>query len=435
MSYRTRFGVLCTLFLLVLPLAVPATGATATEEVVSTTPTAIDPELMGIVVRDPWYDFGTNPRYPNQPNYTAQEQMGATLADLGARWVRLEFHIQDGNVAAQIARHDYFINTVAPKYNLKVLALLGFGVNRDWPPYDPSDPRSLIYPKTYTDPVYGGGVNDYMRTWLDRARLIADRYKDRIAAYEVLNEQNRLVPNGDGIPTAIAARMHTKFYRFFRQVDRTAPGDQAWRDEVQIILGGLHPKGTGEPGKKGYISDQDYLRQLYESDGFVSYHDTYGSFPLDGVGYHPYPEEIRLSLQSSLDLISLRLQEVRSVLAEVGDPLKPFWITEIGYNAGYLRQNEAGQSEFLRAAYTGLGARSDVAAIFWFKYEDFPPATGPNAQKWGVVHIPFTEDAACPGGACYAVDGKPAFRRPAYWTYRELAGLPVTRIQLPLVGR
>jgi hypothetical protein len=82
-----------------------------------------------------------------------------------------------------------------------------------------------------------------------------------------------------------------------------------------------------------------------------------------------------------------------------------------------------------------LAARDDIATIFWFKYEDFPPASGPLAQKWGVVRIPFTEDAACPGGACYDPTGEPAYRRPAFWTYRELAGLPVTRIYLPLVGR
>lgn len=434
MYNHIRLRALGALFLLLAFFAIPFAGAGPVSTTGATAAALVDREKLGMVIRDPWYDFGTYPGAPNQPNRIAQDQMGATLARLGVRWVRLEFHLQDGDVEEQIARHDYFINQVAPRHNLKVLALLGFGVTRDWPPFDPVDPRSLIYPQTYTDPVYGGGVNNYMRTWLDRARTIADRYQGRIAAYEILNEQNRLTPNGDGIPATITARLHTKFYRFFRQVDRNAPGDQSWRDNVQIILGGLHPKGTFEPGEKDHISDEEYLQELYQSDGFVSYHDTYGHYPIDGLGYHPYPEEIRLSLQSELDLIRTRLDSIRLTLNSLDERHPPLWITEVGYNAGYLRQNESGQAAFLRATYTGLGTRNDVATIFWFKYEDFPPANGTNAQKWGVVRIPFTESASCPGGACYDITGEPTVLRPAFWVYRELAGLTVERRYLPIVG-
>ncbi len=434
MKARTFPRAFCALLLLFLTLVAPGAGAVPVQESNAVT-TVIPPELRGMVVRDPWYDFGTYPNYPDQPNRVAQDRMGALLAAMGVRWVRFEFHIQDGAVAAQIARHDYFIRTVAPRYNLQILALLSFGVARDWPPFDPADPRSLVYPRTYTDPRYGGGVNDYMRTWLDRACTLTNRYRDDIAAYEILNEQNRLAPNGDGIPATMSARLHTKFYRIFRQEHCfDSAEDQTWREDIQIILGGLHPKGSGEPGKKEHISDVEYMQQLYSSDGFESYNDTYGHYPLDGVGYHPYPEEIRISLQSDLDLIGSRLDLMRLVVNAL-DPREPaFWITEIGYNAAYLRQTVTEQATFLRATYTGLAARDDIATIFWFKYEDFPPASGPLAQKWGVVRIPFTEDATCPGGACYDPTGEPAYRRPAFWTYRELAGLPVTRNYLPLVG-
>ncbi len=397
----------------------------------------LDRNLMGMVARDPWYEYGTHPDYPNQPNYIAQERMGQILSQLGVRWVRIEFRVNGSDVESQIARNDYFINNVAPRYDLKVLGLLSFGLVAE---RDPLDPRfGLVATSTFTDPAYGGGVNDYMRTWLDRARAVVSRYKGKIAAYEILNEQNRLNAAGEGISATVAARLHTKFYRFFRQVDRDAGDDQEWRDNIYIVLGGLHPKGTGKPGSKDYVSDREYVRQSYASDGFVSYRQTYGQFPIDGLGYHPYPEEIRLSLQSDMDLITSRMQEMRNLLAtELDDPLRPFWITEIGYNVAFGRQTERGQVDFMRAVYTTLAARGDVATIFWFKYEDFPPASGPNAQQWGVVSIPFTESADCPGGACYDVAGEPERWRPSFWTYRELSGVseaPVERVFLPIVHR
>jgi hypothetical protein len=380
-----------------------------------------------MVIRDPWYDFGTAPGQANQPNRVAQERMGQILSDMGVRWVRLEFRIEgtDALSTTDIARNDYFINEVAPRYNLKVLGLLGFGIMANQPPQELNNTSTIT-----TDLVYGGGVNDYMRSWLNRARMIADRYEGRVAAYEILNEQNRLPPNGDAIHANVAARLHTKFYRFFRYTDRAKP-NQSWRDGVQIIVGGLHPAGTGEPGRSDFLTDRDYLRALYASDGFRDYRQAYGAFPLDGLGYHPYPEEIRSRLADSLDLIDKRMLEVRNVLSEVGDPLRLFWITEIGYNAGYARQTLAGQGEFMAAVYRGLATRGDVATIFWFKYEDFPPASGPNAQRWGVVRIPFTT-GDCPGGACYEINGEPAEYRSSYFTYRELAGRPFYKLFVPM---
>ncbi|MBX0329262.1 hypothetical protein K2Z83_16430 [Oscillochloris sp. ZM17-4] len=402
---------------------------------------AINPELMGMVIRDPWYDFGTYPGLPNEPNRVAQERMGQILEETGVHWVRLEFFVEgDGADALDrtFQRYDFFINEVAPRHGLKVLGLLGFGVVRETGPLDPDN--GIEVSDFQTDPLYGGAVNPYMKRWLDRALGIATHYEGAVEAYEILNEQNRMPPEGKAVPASLAARLHTKFYRLFKNADNAA-----WRDSVQVIVGGLHPKGTLEQGQPGYLSDADYLRQLYgyslktglpvASEPFQEYRKTYGSYPLDGLGYHPYPEEIRLSLQADSDLIDDRLTSIRSTLAAVQDPARRYWITEIGYNTAFRQQNEAGQAAFLRAVYTRLAARGDVARIFWFKYEDFPPADGANAQRWGIVLIPFTASAACPGDACYEVTGEPTSRRLSFLVYRELAGLPVYHVSLPFAAR
>jgi hypothetical protein len=373
--------------------------------------------------------------------------MGAMLAQMGVRWVRLEFHIEGSNALAQVARNDYFIREVAPRHNLKVLGLLSFGLVRG------SHPRTLGAHTSTHDPIYGMGIDDVQRRWLDRARMIADRYEGQIAAYETFNEPNRITETGDeGIPAAEIARLHATFYRFFRHEDRNAPGNQAWRDAVPIILGGPQPAGTGALNSVAYLSDRTYLRQLYSSAAFVSYYASHGRYPLDGLGYHPYPQEIHRSLvsqqetwinsrgeiattseanqtdenlttpQRDVEVIMGRLDSIRATLESLGDGQQPFWLTEVGYNAAFEERGEVAQAEFLRQVYTQVAARDDVARIFWFKYEDFPPAVGPGAQQWGQVVIPFVQDTACPGGACYDAEGRPVRLREAFWAYRELSG-------------
>ncbi len=410
----------------------------------------LDRDLMGMVIRDPWYDFGTYPGLPNLPNYAAQDRMGAMLAQMGVRWVRLEFHIagDESVVLSQVARNDYFIREVAPRHDINVLGLLSFGLVRG------QHPRLLGAPSDAHDPQYGAGIDEIKRTWLNRARSIADYYEDDIAAYEVFNEPNRITRTGnEGIPASEVARLHTQFYRHFRHIDRASPGNQVWRDDIPIILGGPQPAGTGHLTDTQYLSDYAYLHELYTSDSFVRYREEYGRFPLDGLGFHPYPEEIHRSLHHAqttwidsqgqvtilpadttrpqpltdphhdVQLVLERLNTIRGVLRKLGDPDQPFWITEIGYRAGESAESEAAQAEFARLVYPALAARDDVMRIFWFKYEDIPAEDDHDTRHWGSVVIPFTHDSACPGGACYDIGGRPSRLRPLFRVYRQLAGM------------
>lgn len=334
-------------------------------------PATVPPDMMGIVIRDPWFDFDTNPAFPGQPNKTFQDRMGAALAQMGARWVRLDFRIAaplDAQlppdfIEREIAKNDYFINEVAPRHGFKVLGLLSFDLIQG------TDAHVLnTGPFTETS-IYGGGVNRYMDEWLTRALMIADRYGERVAAYQVLNEQNRLPrylpdgPTGDGIDPVIVARMVTKLYRFCRGIPplpRPAPYRCA---HAEIITGGLHPRGTTD-GKSDQtiLTDADYLKRMYASRPFQDFREANGRWPVDGIGYHPYPEEIRLSPNDAL--VDRGLNRMRAALAEAGDPNVPFWITEIGYNVGFDAdgprgpippQTEAGQAEFLRDIYVVAG--------------------------------------------------------------------------------
>jgi hypothetical protein len=410
---------------------------------------------MGMVVRDPWFDYGTNPAFAGA-NRSAQDRMGAILAQAGVRWVRLDFRIAAGLDASQdfvdteIAKNDYFIKEVAPRHGFKVLGLLAFDLLQG------VDANLLDEVEAVDDPLYGGGVTPYMRVWLDRALRVADRYEGYVAAYQVLNEQNRLPqylpggPAGNAIEPSVVGRLVTKLYRFCRGIDLPVGQQARGCSGAQIILGGLHPRGTTDPVPQ---SDAEYLKDIYADAGsFTGFYNRHNFWPIDGVGYHPYPEEIRQSLSKQV-LVDQGLARVRQALVEAGDPCRQLWVSEVGYNVGFdvdgplnpiPRQTEQGQAEFMQDVYTTLASRQicggvrEIPHIFWFKYEDFPPATGANAQRWGIVQIPFRAPApgeSCPGGACYEVNGAPAMHRLAYFTYRELAGVQQPGIRLPLIFR
>jgi hypothetical protein len=434
---------------------------------------ALAPEFMGMAIRDPWYEFNTNPEFPDAPNQAFLDEMGATLERAGVRWVRLEFHIPYNSSVAdpcnsdcqwEIAKNDYFINEVAPRHNLKILARLSFGLLRG------NDPCILNKNATDISPRFGGGVNAPIVAWLTRALAIADRYQDRIAAYEVLNEENRLPAcstpgkvNGkslNAIEPTITGRLITKLYRFCHGISLPQGEPAHGCGNAQIILGGLHPRGSSAPGSAATaLRDTEYLTAIYsDTASFATFQSdpNHNYYPVDGIGYHPYPEEIRLSPQDLL--IDRGMQRMRLALASIQPPTgtndicKQFWITEVGYNVGFdpdgpnnprPAQTELGQAAFMQDVYTTLAARQldaqlcggapEVANVFWFKYEDFPPATGPNAQQWGIVRIAMP-GGNCEGG-CYDPSGKPLFYRQSFWTYRELAGLPVYRTYLSTISQ
>ena len=207
----SRFLSIALLMLTCVPAELPAAQAQPLQP-----QSLLRNQFIGMVARDPYYEWGSDPAAPNAPNQAFQDQMGKMLARSGVAWVRFEFHL-GADLAGDLAKHDYFINTVAPRYGLNVLALFSFDMLRGRNLWDLNCEEKACQ---ISGSKYGGGINDYMQQWLDRALFTADRYGTKIAAYELLNEQNRLAPNGFGIKPAIVGRLATKFYRFCHEFGR-----------------------------------------------------------------------------------------------------------------------------------------------------------------------------------------------------------------------
>ena len=105
----------------------------------SVAPSALPGDFMGMVVRDPHYEWNTNPAYPNAVNQTFFDTMGRHLAAAGVKWVRFEFRAEDGYPydpanplqGLRLEQYDYFVNIVAPRHHLKILGLLASNLARD----------------------------------------------------------------------------------------------------------------------------------------------------------------------------------------------------------------------------------------------------------------------------------------------------------------
>ena len=119
-------------------------------------PSTVNRDLFGMVIRDPFYEYNTDPvNFKDAPNRTALEQEAREIASAGAKWIRMEFcadydgSVQPGDI--NWAKYDWFINELAPRYGLKVLALLNVGMVS----YNGQTVRTLAF----NDPPDNGGSN------------------------------------------------------------------------------------------------------------------------------------------------------------------------------------------------------------------------------------------------------------------------------------
>src|SRR4051812_2158658 len=395
-------------------------------------PSMVNRDLFGMVIRDPFHEYNTDPvNFKDAPNRTALEQEAREIASTGAKWIRMEFFADyDGSVQPgdiNWAKYDWFINELAPKYGLKVLALLNVGMVA----YNGQTVRTVAFndPPDDGGSNPGDGSNHFIRVFTARAQYIAARYGANIAAYEVINEPNISYDlwldsrnsSAEIKPERYAALL-TSAYRAIKGVS----------PQAQVIIGGLL---LGSP-PEGQDHDQfDYLYQLYVSQWVDQYRSSgmssrpgWSSVPWDGVAVHPY----FLDMTKLFTFLKDFVRKVR----DRGDFSSKIWITEIGAEAQppngpaeQPNQDEIYQAYYLRSLYGGILADSElqsiIAHVFWFKYEDFVP--GNYTHNYGLVRLRENDT-----GDGYSPTGQVYIHKLAYKTYQELAfGYAVTEKMQP----
>ena len=226
---------------------------------------------------------------------------------------------------------------------------------------------------------------------------MAERYRGRIAAYQVWNEPNLSREWGGDAPDPVA---YTELLRVCYEAIKAA-------DPAAIVISaGLAPTGTTPPIA---MPDTQYLQEMYDA-GAADYFDVLGA---NAPGYAAPPEMSPAEAAEEYGhrfFTFRRVEDLREIMVANGDAEKQMAILEMGWTTdqvhpeySWFAVDEETQADYLVRAYQyareqwqpwiGLMTTIYIADYDW---------TPENEQWWWSIVLP---------------DGTP---RPAYHALREM---------------
>lgn len=303
---------------------------------------------------------------PGQPiddggNDLITDAVADRLAQAGG-WVRLHFRLgpYPSDTSAFYSKYDRIVDRLRAR-GLQIMGLMSneswHGSQADW---------------TANNIEHGGsdGYNSYIDQFGYAFKRIAQHYEGKIRHWEIWNEPNCWATNPspgtyEGCSyiypsnfAAMLAHTHSQVH-YYNHID------------VQIVSGGLFGHDIG-----GYGSGPggaDYLADTYQIglDGgmFAWAMSTYGSYPLDAIGYHIYIDQ---GGAVNSGWFGTYLDYIRGVVEryEGAGSSKKTWLTEWGWSRDEV--DESTQSKNLGKALTVIKSKSYVEHSFWFQLDDGP---------------------------------------------------------------
>ncbi len=349
--------------------AAPATGGSVTE---TETPTG-----------------GSNSNIPESLEYGAVAQLYYTDADrvvtlaqiAGFDWVRQQVPwkdtaLADGTFGFQ--ELDKVVETVASK-NRKLL--LSVVKSPEWATGRPGD-HGL--PRNNAD--YGRFVEE-----------IARRYKGKVQAIEVWNEQNLAVENGGRVVPEDAGRYVELLKEAYTRIKAVDPS-------IVVVAGALSSSGENNPERA--VDDMTYYKAMYTYNGgeIKNYMDVQGFHPASTLNPPDalYPEapgpgcEMQPKQWCEDQTHYFRhIENVRQVMVDHGLADKQIWITEMGWatentSPGYEYGNFISleqQADYLEGALYRILSQYDYVGVAFIWNLNF-------AVTWGQAGDPKHEQAS-----------------------------------------
>jgi polysaccharide biosynthesis protein PslG len=200
---------------------------------------------------------------------------------------------------------------------------------------------------------------------------VAERYKGKIAAYEIWNEPNGFIgyspaPNPAGYTDLLKAA-----YPRIKAVDSAA-----------IVVGGV--LGSGMTWGNLTINPVTFLSQMYAS----------GAAPFfDALSYHPYSYAMKFSagmlqFESPLD----QLVRMRRVMLQQGDGAKKIWVTEYGLPTS--RVTEPVQAAFLSDMISTWRELPYAGPLMIYTTRDHNSNSANDEERFGVYRSDWTPKPA-----------------------------------------
>lgn len=227
----------------------------------------------------------------------------------------------------------------------------------------------------------------------DFLKEAVNRYKGRVAAYEIWNEPNLEREAGKPIRAGAYVELLKAGYKAVKEADPAA----------LVVTAGLTPTGYNDPNVA--IDDVAFLRQFYTYNGGEAkkYYDVLGAHP--GSSHNP-PDTLWPAQpgpgpgwRDHPSFYFRRIEQIRQVMVENGESAKPVWLTEFGWAStprpaegfGFAAQvSEEQQAQYLARALSR--SRSEyrwVGQMFIFQLNmALPEFTADPADEriaWGLI--------------------------------------------------
>jgi polysaccharide biosynthesis protein PslG len=225
-------------------------------------------------------------------------------------------------------------------------------------------------------------------TYRNFTQVLATRYRGKIMAYEIWNEENRSRETGVG---------NVDPSHYLPILAAGSAGVRAGDPNATILLGA--PSPTGANIARQSIDDLQYLNQLYALNGgeVKRYYDAVSAHP-SGFSNPPdcTPQTPQCSLSGAWNnhpsfFAFSRVAQYRDTMVRNGESDKKIWFTEFGYCSGatppagyeYCRYlTPQNQSDFLERALVKARTLEYVGGmVVWnLNFQQVVPATD---EKWG----------------------------------------------------
>jgi hypothetical protein len=242
-------------------------------------------------------------------------------------------------------------------------------------------------PMFYRSPTSGLFPSD-PSTYRTFMQAVATRYRGKVQAYEVWNEENLSRETGVG---------NVDPSHYVPILAAGSAGVRAGDPNATILLGAPSPTGVNSAGQS--IDDVQYLNQLYALNGgeVKRYYDAVSAHP-SGFSNPPdcTPQTPQCSLSGAWNthpsfFAFTRVAQYREAMVRNGESDKKIWFSEFGYCSGatppagyeyctYLTPQN--QADFLVKAFAKARTLDYVAGmVVWnLNFQQVVPSTD---EKWG----------------------------------------------------
>lgn len=297
---------------------------------------------------------GTQPGQPlTDTGYVAlTDQVAQAIADTGAGFVRVNFRLGPymSDTPAWYATYDAIVNRLRSR-GLEVIALM---TNEAWPG------GQAQWSENAYETTGGNGWNPYLNNWCGFFLRAATHWSGKIRYWELWNE-----------PDCLAVIHPSNFGALLANAYDLARTNNL---PVEIISGGVCGPADWCVCGADYIT-ATYKVSIENTGWFTQMKDKWGTYPLDHIGFHIYP-----NCSSYLDTtwLSRYFQRVRNAYAtyEGSSTTKKMWLTEVGWQtAGSgCKTTEAIQAANLTSMMDVANGKPYIKHVNWFFLKDEPAA-------------------------------------------------------------